>query len=269
MVSNFTKKSLEDIQKIEHSESSEAKRVLVINGGIPVDITNSNPLDRYITHDVDDASPITYVGKMDKNGNWLITKITDTSGDLDLVYANVSNNSSYTTYSSAWTDRASLTYADLNTLTINTDTIIAGIDYSVSADIISLSNGSSAYLMGITDSKKVTYTNFELTSDQGDIAIELYEGATTTANGTALNTYDLNRINDSTATMLVYASPTVSVEGTKLQKTVLADTNKKIGGSADTGAQWKFKTATKYLLKITNNSGSTANLTGTFFWREE
>lgn len=67
-------------------------------------------LSKFGTNDVDEASAtVTYVGKSDKDGNWLVQKINTTSG-VALGWANVSNNGGYLTYSAAWAARASLTY---------------------------------------------------------------------------------------------------------------------------------------------------------------
>jgi len=85
---------------------------------IPADIIKD-----YITHDLDEASnPISYIGKLNNDGDWLLVKMNETS-QLDLTYANVSNNSSYSTYATAYAARASLTYADLDQLTFDSSTI--------------------------------------------------------------------------------------------------------------------------------------------------
>ena len=71
----------------------------------------TNALGEYATNDVDDVSEanIAYIGKEDPAGDWYIEKV-DTSSGTSVRYATINNNSSYTTYSTAWTDRASLTY---------------------------------------------------------------------------------------------------------------------------------------------------------------
>jgi len=69
-------------------------------------------LSDYMTNDVDEAtSTLTYVGKEDGDGNWAIQKIDESSG-TSITYATVTNNSGTTSYSTAWTNRASLTYND-------------------------------------------------------------------------------------------------------------------------------------------------------------
>jgi len=63
----------------------------------------------YITNDLDEVAQVTYVGK--SNGtNWIVQKVTETGSDLSIRYATILNNSLYTTYSDAWTNRLTLTY---------------------------------------------------------------------------------------------------------------------------------------------------------------
>ena len=65
---------------------------------------------RFATSDIDEASAtVTYIGKMDADGGWMIQKI-DTSSGTAFTYATVLNNTSVTSYADAWTARATLTY---------------------------------------------------------------------------------------------------------------------------------------------------------------
>ena len=68
-----------------------------------------NALGEYVTNDVEETGVITYVGKEDPVGDWYLQKIDTTSG-TSIRFASVINNSSITSYSDAWTNRASLTY---------------------------------------------------------------------------------------------------------------------------------------------------------------
>ena len=85
--------------------------------GVPASRTNPLPVanvfdySSYQMNDLDEASDtITYVGKVKDDGTWLVVKIDSTSG-LSMRYANNSNNQSTTSYSTAWTNRASLSYS--------------------------------------------------------------------------------------------------------------------------------------------------------------
>lgn len=66
---------------------------------------------RFLPCDVEQASAtVMYVGKEDKDGSWLIQKITVSGSATNISYATSLNNPSYIVYGNAWTDRASLTY---------------------------------------------------------------------------------------------------------------------------------------------------------------
>lgn len=73
-------------------------------------VSAGTQLARFGTCDVEVASAtVTYVGKEDKDGSWLVQKIDTTSG-TSIRYATVTNNPGYLNYSAAWAARASLTY---------------------------------------------------------------------------------------------------------------------------------------------------------------
>lgn len=68
------------------------------------------PATRYAVNDVENASAtVTYVGSESVSGTYLIRKIDKTSG-TQVRYATQLNNASVTTYTQAWTNRATLTY---------------------------------------------------------------------------------------------------------------------------------------------------------------
>jgi hypothetical protein len=70
---------------------------------------NTN-LEEYGINNIDPVSAVlTYTGKEDKDGNWLIVSIDTTTGTV-ITYATVANNPATTTYASAWSGRAGLTY---------------------------------------------------------------------------------------------------------------------------------------------------------------
>jgi len=65
--------------------------------------------EAYGTNDVEEVGAVTYIGMEDKLSTWSVMKIDTTSG-ASLRIASIKNNVSVTTYSSAWTNRATLTY---------------------------------------------------------------------------------------------------------------------------------------------------------------
>jgi hypothetical protein len=74
---------------------------------------------KFYTEDVeeDTSNFTTYVGKQSVDGQWMVQKIVDTIvGTITtttLEYATVVNNATKTTYASAWSDRATLTYSEI------------------------------------------------------------------------------------------------------------------------------------------------------------
>lgn len=89
---------------------------LPIEGSI-TSTAGASEVSQYIFHDLDESgNPITYIGKEKNDGNWLVQEMDETSG-LVMRYANISNNATRTTYSAAWSNRATLSYALLENLT--------------------------------------------------------------------------------------------------------------------------------------------------------
>lgn len=76
------------------------------------------PLDPYVFHDYDDTgTSVSYIGYMKDDGTWLMKQMTD-NVDINLLYANISNNATYATYTLAWAARVSLNYTELENLTL-------------------------------------------------------------------------------------------------------------------------------------------------------
>ena len=66
---------------------------------------------RFGTNHIDEASAtVTYYGKEDKNGEWLIQKESVSGTVTTYTFATITNNPSVSDYSSAWTARTTLTY---------------------------------------------------------------------------------------------------------------------------------------------------------------
>jgi len=66
--------------------------------------------EEYGINNIDPVSAVlTYTGKEDKDGNWLVVKIDTTTG-TEITYATEANNALVTTYADAWTNHLTLTY---------------------------------------------------------------------------------------------------------------------------------------------------------------
>jgi hypothetical protein len=253
------------------TEEKQSQIVDAINNlgniGATTIVKGGNVLDTYSKHDIDEIGSVTYIGYQDPNANWCIKKITDVSTTVtDFVYANESNNSGYTTYASAWIGRASLLYGDLSTLTFPAITEPFANKYIFSKSF-TLPNTTTAYMMGVTDSLQSIFEDFLIKSNRSGITIEFYEAPTTSANGTLETTRNTDRTSSEIATMLVYSNPTVTNDGTLLD-TNFIEGSLLAGGSIELQLDWKLKSGTKYIFKITNNSGLSANILGKFTWSE-
>lgn len=133
-----------------------------------------------------------------------------------------------------------------------------------------VANGASAY--HLLDNPAASYPHlrvFAVTASSGPMDIEFYEGATTSASGTAVTPVNYNRNSATTAALACYNGPTVTTPGTLLAYMLITGT-KHESGSGDSGGQteWILKPSTKYLAKLTNNSGSSVTYALKLFWYE-
>jgi len=70
-------------------------------------------IKQYGANEVETVGAVTYVGKENLVGAWLIQKI-DTTSNVVISYATIKNNTTTTSYTAAWTARAALTYGDFS-----------------------------------------------------------------------------------------------------------------------------------------------------------
>ena len=69
--------------------------------------------ENFITNNIDEIGLVTYIGKENKDGIWIIQKIDETSGTL-FSFASSLNNATYTYYDVAWSCKTVLTYGAYN-----------------------------------------------------------------------------------------------------------------------------------------------------------
>lgn len=85
----------------------------IFSGKFEKDVTASN----YELQDFDEASSsLLYEGNMSPEGKYMIKRTAITGTSIQIRYANLSNNSTETTYQNAWGNRASLAFTYLNQL---------------------------------------------------------------------------------------------------------------------------------------------------------
>jgi hypothetical protein len=113
-----------------------------------------------------------------------------------------------------------------------------------------------------------------IASVQGNCKAFLYEGVTTSDDGTSVTAYNSNRSSTNTSDPSFYHSPTVSNTGTQIGQGFIPGGEKSgaVGGGGSTeirsGAEIILKKSTKYLVRITNISGSDAEISITMGFYE-
>jgi len=117
--------------------------------------------------------------------------------------------------------------------------------------------------------------SFSISTGRGDIDIVAYEGTTTSADGTEITeVFNTNRNSANVPGTALYSAPTISAVGTLIHTGWMPPTSTGTGQSgggivgADQGEEWLLQPSTKYLFRITNNSGATIAYRWEFMWAE-
>jgi hypothetical protein len=133
----------------------------------------------------------------------------------------------------------------------------------------SITNGSTDYyLLKVPANSYPHLRNVEVTASAGPMDIYLFEAPTTTNDGTGMTEVNYNRNSANTPSMTVFADPTVTVDGTELEYLIVTGTKHDAGSGMNAQTEFVLKPSTNYLVKITNNSGSTVTYALKLFWYE-
>jgi hypothetical protein len=142
-----------------------------------------------------------------------------------------------------------------------------GMVYHTSAKVLSLADaGVYDILIAVPAGTFPHFQRLQLTVGRGDVDIDMYEGTTTSADGTVVGSFNVNRNSTNTASTVTSHTPTITGDGTQIHTQWLAPTATGVGGSVPAGIvgetngeEWVLKPNTKYLIRVTNNSGATIN----------
>jgi hypothetical protein len=104
----------------------------------------------------------------------------------------------------------------------------------------------------------------------GNANVDIYEGTTYTANGTAVTIYDRNRTTANASTATSFHTPTVLVLGTDIFDGFCPGGSKQsaMGSVRSNGQEWIFKKSTDYLIRVTNVSAGNADYSIEVEWYE-
>jgi hypothetical protein len=105
----------------------------------------------------------------------------------------------------------------------------------------------------------------------GAASFQIFEGVTTSANGTAVASFNRNRNSQNAPTSALYLGPTVTNTGTPLPLCYVPGGSGPLapGSSTDSFEEWILKPSTSYLFRLINKSGAaqTMGLGFTFYER--
>jgi len=118
----------------------------------------------------------------------------------------------------------------------------------------------------VTPSERDIHARFSIEAED-EFIIELYEGATTSNNGTPITIYNNNRNSTETATVLGFSAPTVSNDGTLIWKGVV-NSGKKTSLERHFNYELVAKNSTKYMFKITKTAAGTHFIEPDFYFFE-
>ena len=122
-------------------------------------------------------------------------------------------------------------------------------------DVNDIANSATRDLLVITPNT-TKWAHFTIIVDgEAEFDYAIYEGATTSANGTSVSVFNRNRNSSNTNTTLVYHTPTVSGTGTMIGRKHIGG-GKALGGTSRGAEEWILKQNTKYLIRITNSTTS-------------
>ncbi len=108
----------------------------------------------------------------------------------------------------------------------------------------------------------------------GLVTVSLFESPTVASLGTAMSTYNMNRLMTTTANSQLYHTSVVTSTGSValVNSRILPGGNSattRVGGGVRQGTEWILAPGTNYLLRITNLSGSSASINTVVEWYEE
>lgn len=158
-------------------------------------------------------------------------------------------------------------YDDISTQTHAENSVFAGRGYLISGQT-TLGVGASIYLLGCTQDKAVHFEDFILKFSATPFDVHFYEEPTITSNGTQIQGFNLDRNKrDINSSLLTYANPTFTNNGTLIFHTAAYGGNNLVG-STDIPTEIILRINTCYLFEITNNDGNNVETTYNLIWHE-
>jgi len=133
-----------------------------------------------------------------------------------------------------------------------------------------LHNTKYYYLLKAPVDKIVHLRIWSLTASAGPTYFTMHEGATVTADGDEITSYNMKRYSSNPAKMKVYKNSTITDVGVALPECSKIEGDKRTGGSeGNKTLEWDFTPGVNYLFEVENQSTTTLTRSIFFiFWYE-
>ena len=132
-----------------------------------------------------------------------------------------------------------------------------GFWYELFQEDLALANGASVeVLLSVPAGTFPHFQELELDTDGGPVRVFLYEGTTTSADGSELTWINKNRNSSNSPSTQVFVSPTITDDGTLLKRKAAPNSGPLTVFNQSQGGEWVLQPSTKYLIRITNASGA-------------
>lgn len=120
-----------------------------------------------------------------------------------------------------------------------------------------LGNDGTLDILISTGDATVHLQGVEIAVGGGPDRLQIYEGVTTSNDGTGLTVLNKNRRSSNTPDAALYHTPTVTDLGTELDDIVFITAGRRAGAVSvvGRGEEWVLQPNTKYLIRLTNQSG--------------
>lgn len=142
-----------------------------------------------------------------------------------------------------------------------------GGDAFVYCEVTDVSGSAARDILIVTPNTTKWAHMFIEVGSESEADYKLYEDATTSADGTGVTEVNRDRNSGSAATVVVTHTPTVSTTGTLICQDHWGS-GKKSGGADRAIEEWILKQNAKYLVRVTNATGSANQIAIALNWYE-
>lgn len=164
-------------------------------------------------------------------------------------------------------DQVEETTNSVKTITYSHAALHAGEHYYIKGTEEIIKDSAKEILIVTPDTASWAHMTIGVETLDSTIIIELFEGTTTSADGSEITANNRNRnVSDNNSTV-IYDTPTITADGTLLH-TIRLGSGKTTGGGARDSEEIILKQNTKYLLRITEPNVANTHVNWNFDWYE-